>query len=403
MIDPNDRALLSSIRERTGRLAVEVMAFWRVHGPDRVHGGFLGTLDRDGRRMWPFEKGLVQQARHLWAFSSYHAMKEPSAEIRAIADDLYHFIRQYFYSPTRREFYWMISESGPAASDSRKVLYGQAFAIYALATYGRLLGQHDATSLALETFRVIDARAHDDEHGGYLENNDTGYLADGSQKGMNTHLHLMEAYTALFEATRDEHVARRLRELAFIVATKIVQRPNYRSRLEFHDDWTPCGPSVRSWGHDLETSWLLRWTASALGESADPVLCDTALALGTAAGEAAWDTESGSFFEEGSDDGQPIRAARVWWVQCEALPALFELYRATGERTYLARLAATLEFIEKKQRDVERPGTEWFFAVEPDGRPGPRGEHKGEAWKASYHNLRALLWAEKACALALAP
>jgi mannobiose 2-epimerase len=400
MTHESDARFLSSIRERTGRLAVDVMTFWRVHGPDRVHGGFLGTLDRNGQRMWPFEKGIVQQTRHLWAFSTYHAMKEPSAEIRAICDDLYRFITQHFYSPKAREFYWMISESGPAASDSRKVLYGQAFAIYALSTYGRLLGQKDAISLALETFRTIDARAHDDEHGGYLEYNDTGYLADGSQKGMNTHLHLMEAYTALYEATRDPHVERRLRELALVVATKIVQRPAYRSRLEFLNDWTPCGPVVRSWGHDLETSWLLRWTSSVLGGPHEPVLDETALGLGQAAAEAAWDAEHGAWFEEGEGDGQPVRTARVWWVQSEALPALLELYRATGDRKYLERLETTLDFIEQKLRDVERPGTEWFFAVEPDGRPGPRGDHKGEAWKASYHNLRALLWTEKACALA---
>jgi mannose/cellobiose epimerase-like protein (N-acyl-D-glucosamine 2-epimerase family) len=122
--------------------------------------------------------------------------------------------------------------------------------------------------------------------------------------------------------------------------------------------------------------------------------------LGQAAAEAAWDAEHGAWFEEGEGDGQPVRTARVWWVQSEALPALLELYRATGDRKYLERLETTLDFIEQKLRDVERPGTEWFFAVEPDGRPGPRGDHKGEAWKASYHNLRALLWTEKACALA---
>jgi mannobiose 2-epimerase len=392
MLGAADHALCTSLGQRLDRLATEVMTFWRTYGPDRQNGGFFGTLDRHGRRTRPFEKGLVQQARHLWAFSSWYARREPAEEIRTICDDLYRFLMERFYSETRREFHFMMSESGPAASDTRKVLYAQAFAIFALCAYARAFGHDQAASRALDTFRAIDSRAHDDENGGYLENNDSGYLADGSKKGFNTHLHLMEALTALVETTGDRHATRRLHEMATVVADKIVQRPVYRSRLEFLDDWTPVGPDVRSWGHDLETSWMLRWTASVLHEPDGSPLLHTALRLGKTAAEDAWDADNGCWFEEGTDDGRPVAAARVWWVQSEALPALWQLYRATSDRKYLDRLDATLSFIENKLRDVKCPGTEWFFSVDPDGSPGPRGDHKGEAWKASYHNSRGLSW-----------
>ena len=137
MLSAADRALLTSLEKRLDQLAIEVMAFWRTCGPDRKNGGFFGTLDRHGRRTRPFEKGLVQQARHLWAFSSWYEIKEPSQQIRGICDELYRFLVERFYSEARREFHFMMSESGPAASDTRKVLYAQAFGIFALATYAR--------------------------------------------------------------------------------------------------------------------------------------------------------------------------------------------------------------------------------------------------------------------------
>ena len=43
-----------------------VLFFWQRYGLETVHGGFHGTLDRNGSPVDPTAKGLVQQARHVW-------------------------------------------------------------------------------------------------------------------------------------------------------------------------------------------------------------------------------------------------------------------------------------------------------------------------------------------------
>jgi hypothetical protein len=41
------------------------------------------------------------------------------------------------------------------------------------------------------------------------------------------------------------------------------------------------------------------------------------------------------------------------------------------------------------RRDNANPGTEWFFGLTAQNAVNSRGDHKGEEWKASYHNSRA--------------
>jgi mannobiose 2-epimerase len=146
-----------------------------------------------------------------------------------------------------------------------------------------------------------------------------------------------------------------------------------------------------SYGHDIETVWLLVDAARALGWPAD-IVSTAALRMGTLAIREGFDVERGGLFDEGVPGGEVTKPIKVWWAQFEALAGLWWLYRLTGDEVYLDRLASTLDWIEGPARDAEHGG--WYFNVALDGRPDGRGDHKGEVWKTTYHGMRAVLFVD---------
>lgn len=379
---------LGTLRVRLEALGAGVMQFWKAHGPDTRFGGFHGFHDRQGKPKEDAHKGLVQQARHLWSFSTWYARREQSAEIKAIADRTYQFLIEHFLDEKDGEFFYAVSRDGQRVVDPKKQLYAESFAIFALATYADVFGVEEAKRRALACFQSVDRRAHDGEHLGYDQSQDPGWLAPGAQKDTNTHIHLLEAFTALYRASKDHAVRVRLEELVKVVATRIVQPANYAHK-EFFRDWRVHDRAVVSYGHDLETAWLLLDALEALDTPQDAVR-QVALGLGKHSADRGYDSARGGYFEEGTPGGAPTKLEKVWWVQAEALPGLWWLFHLSNEQSYLDRLEGTLTWIETRQLDAEHG--EWFWGINPDGSMGPRGDHKGEEWKAEYHSLRGLLF-----------
>jgi mannobiose 2-epimerase len=381
-------ARLEEVRERINNLAIFDWAFWKKHGPDREHGGFHGTLDRRGSAIAPTDKGLIQQARHLWTTSLWYEKKERSPEIKALSDDLYRFLMTHFYDAGAKEFRFKVSRTGEPI-EARKVLYANAFAIYALTQYARVYGVKEAGDTALACFRSIDASAHDGKFGGYFREGDPPWLTPGAAKETNTHLHLMEAFSSLYAYGKDPVVKERLEELVTLFVTKIIQKEGY-ARKDFLADWTPFGEPVVSYGHDLETSWLLVEAAESLGRPTDPVITSAALTIGKNSAEWGRDQRQGGYFEEGVPGTAPVKREKIWWIQAEALPALYQLFLLSKDHKYIDYLEDTLEFIEDNQADREFGG--WFWGITEDGKIGPHGDNKGEEWKAAYHDLRATVF-----------
>jgi mannobiose 2-epimerase len=396
-IDPALAARLQAIRARLVALGNETFEFWRVHGADREHGGFHGTLDRQGRKIAPTDKGLIQTARHLWAMSMWYERKQPTAEVRALADGLYAFLTRAFEDPATGELGFTVSEAG-AMIEPRLILAGEAQAIYALATYAHAFSDAGAGDRALRLFRAVDARAHDARHGGYRQINDAPWLPPGTEKETNTQVHLMEGLTALYLYRPDPTVRARLEELAAICADKLLQPSGYVHR-DFRLDWSLVGAPAWSYGHDMETGWLLLEAARALGRPDDQNLVAAARTMILTSASAGYDPAQGGYFEEGVPGGAPTKREKAWWVQAEALLALWRGYELTGEVTLIDRLDRTLAFIEQHLRDAQYG--EWYGGVLPDGSLGAGADRKGHAWKASYHTLRTLVFTEAWIAQAL--
>jgi mannobiose 2-epimerase len=290
----------------------------------------------------------------------------------------------------------------PAFSD-RKEMYGESFALYGAAAAYPATHDPKALALAQKAFRWMDEHAYDSRNGGYFEwlardgkviesHADRGKLEMGplvavGYKTMNTHIHLLEAFSQLYEVWKDETVRKRLEELLMIVRDRICVEPGVMG-LYFTSDWRAV-PDHDSYGHDVETAYLMLEAEDVLGVKHDPrtermarMLVDHALAYG-------WDEKLGGFFGEGTTFGKPEERSREWWVEMEGLNALLLMHEKYGQQTtiYFDAFQKQWEFIKKYQTDADFHGV--YQQVGEDGTPV--SVTKGAIWKAAYHDGRALL------------
>ncbi|HTV25052.1 MAG TPA: AGE family epimerase/isomerase, partial [Polyangiaceae bacterium] len=380
---------LQGLSSRLAALAERTMEFWIEHGPDSTFGGFYATLDRAGNPVAPDNKGLVQQARYLWTLATWYERRDPSPAIEALAQRQYEFLSEHFVDAADGAFVLTVSRDGTRVVDGRKQMYAESFALYALATYGRVFDVPEAIELALARFESIDITRHDPVYGGYDQRNDPGFKSAGAEKDTNTHLHLMEAYTALYEATGDALVGERLEELTELIADTLRQDADY-VHSEFLLDWTPFGAPVVSYGHDLETSWLLLEAGRVLGRSNDAGLRASAYLIAETSATGGFDATRGGFFEVGVPGGAATDFDKVWWVQFEALAGLWWDYAIGGVPARLDQLEATLGWIEASE---DSPIGEWFATTNADG-SASGSSNKADEYKESYHPVRSLVFVQ---------
>jgi mannobiose 2-epimerase len=273
--------------------------------------------------------------------------------------------------------------------------------MYAAAGNYKATKDERALDLAKKTFAWLEKFSHDPKYGGYIE----AISADNKQilekpadrnsmvgpygyKSMNSHIHLLESVTALYEIWPDALVKTRLQELFEIVRDKVAVPPGCLN-LYFNLDWRPV-PDHDSFGHDVETAYLLVEAATVLGMPEDAATWKMARALVDHALEFGWDNERGGFYDRGSAFGRPTVTEKIWWVEAEGLNALLLMHEKFGKETtkYWDAFNLQWDFIRKYQVDSKNGG--WLNTVSKEGVANPGAEKSGP-WTECYHQGRALL------------
>jgi len=392
---------LNRIKERTHKLATKIADFWLAHGPDKENGGIYGFHDIKGVPDKNADKGLIQQARHLWFFSLLRKENFNNPSNLAVLDDIchniYNFIITKFRDPEDNLFYFSVSANGNQVKSDIKQFYANAFAIYALSQYGMTFPKHSEQSkeYALNCFHAMVTKGFDSDFGGYDQSQDPWYFSakerqDKVTKDYNTHLHILEAFTALYLFTKDSEVKEKLNSLTDIFLNKMISSRNY-IHLRFKGDWTPYGDPIVSYGHDLEAIWLLKEAMDALGRNEEATAIKKLIKVGAHSAKKGFDSDKGGYFEEGVPNGDVIKSRKIWWVQAEALNGLLYLYKWTGKRKYLKRINRTLDWIEQYQLNKETG--EWYSDLNSDGTPQPNAlKTTGNLWKTAYHAGRACVY-----------
>ena len=345
-------------------LTDNIASFWYSKSLDRDNGGYAINFGPDGKRKGAGTKMIVSQARTVWLFSRLARAGYRKERYIEAADHGYRFLKEKMWDDRHGGFYWEVDATGDRKLRPRKHLYGQAFALYAMSEFYLATGRKDVLDFAVRFFNLLEARSYDKTYGGYVEffNEDWTPVPSGESsymggepglKLMNTHLHLLEAMTTFYRASKLPLARSRLLELISIESNTVVRKNLGACTDKYARDWTPRleGDYARvSYGHDIENVWLLMDACDAAGVSNHPfvdlyrTLFDYSLKYG-------YDEAKGGFYDSGAFNESADRRSKVWWVQTEAIVSALYMNRMTQESKYLDVFDKTSEFIEKKLVD----------------------------------------------------
>ncbi len=408
------------IDEISHSLKTEVLDVWYPTAIDTIEGGFLTNFSFDWKALDLQPKMIVTQARHVWTTSAATKFYQDD-QYRQIAKHGFHFLKDKMWDAEYGGFFTFQQKASARFISGDKLAYGNAFAIYALAAYYSVSNDTAALSLAKKTFHWLEKHAYDSEYKGYFNilNRDgswsssrysdktPGLLSGAGLKDQNSSIHLMEAFTELYRIWPDSLLRERTIELLGLIRDRIITPKGYMT-LFFERDWTPISfrdsaEVVRkinqhfdnvSFGHDVETAYLMLETSHVLGLEISSKTLSVAKKMVDHALAKGWDEANSGFYYEGyyfddSDSMTIINRSKQWWVQAEGLNAFLLMSKLFPyEKKYADAFQKQWEYIKKYLIDHEYG--DWY--VEGlDINPKARKSLKAQSWKGNYHNVRALI------------
>lgn len=367
-----------------------MLPFWKAL-MDEKHGGYFGLVNFDLQVDRKASKGMILNSRILWFFSSCARILQDES-CRLYADHAYEFLKNHGMDRTNGGVYWSLNYDGTCKEDY-KYTYNQAFSIYGLSAYYELTGKKEALDLAFAIFDTIEKKCKDEFGYGEAfykdftsmpnENlSENGVVAD---KTMNTLLHLIEAYTQLFKVSKEQKVRICIEEQLSYFTSKVYNKKLHRQEVFFDKKWNSIA-NIHSYGHDIETSWLMDEATNVLGDTKlkeaigqiTKKLVDTVM-------ENAYHEHS--LYNESEDGVKDTK--RVWWVQAETVVGFLNAYQKfPKQKKYYDAAKDTFQYIMKNMVD-SRVGSEWFSEIRNNKEPIKKD--MVNAWKCPYHNGRMCL------------
>ena len=379
------QATVAAIR---AELTDHIIPFW-LGLIDETNGGFIGQVDFDLTRRPEADKGCILNSRILWFFSeAYITLREP--RLLEAARHAYAMLERML-DPVHGGVYWALHADGSVA-DATKHTYNQGFAVYALSAYYRACGDKRALERAREIYRLIESRCRD--AGGYLEAFTADWQPESNEKlsengvmatrTMNTLLHVLEAYTELHRAEPEEHVRQASVKALERFLHTMYNPEKHRLEVFYDDDYRPL-LDMQSYGHDIESGWLL-WDSAQefLPEKERAPYRAMCLDLLESVRRRAF-TDHGLKNEWVAGETNELR---IWWVQAETMLGLDCGWHLTGDPSWKEDLETQWKTIQRMIVDP-RPGGEWYWSVYEDGSLTERP--MVEEWKCPYHNGRMCL------------
>lgn len=386
---------LESLRTGVYREFYEgLLPFWRTQVLDYQHGGFIGRMSNDLTIDRRAPKGLILNTRLLWTYSALFRYTEDDSFL-TLARRAYEHLNTHFLDEKFGGAFWFIDAQGTVL-DGKKKTYGHAFFIYALVEYVLATQDKAAEKLAIDLFNIVEQHTYDSEFKGYLETFERNWseaedarlssIDMNEKKSMNTHLHVLEAYTHLYRIWKNKTLELKLNELIHVFLDYIVDPTTFHFKLFFDPPWNSKSDRI-SFGHDIEGSWLLCEAADVLGDAElQAKVRDVALNMASAVLKSGVDRDGGIFYE-----GEPtgiVDSDKHWWPQAEGVVGFLNAYQLTHDEQYLNAAIKTWDFIEKYI--IDKKDGEWFWSVSKDHKPST-DQPKVSEWKSPYHNCRACM------------
>lgn len=368
-----------------------ILNYWMKYSVEKDGDGFYGIVNDQNIPDSKAPKAIVINSRILWTFSAAHQMF-PNTAYPLMAQRAYDYIRKYFVDEKYGGVYWSVAADG-SPLETKKQLYGHAFAIYGLAEYSKINKDSEVLNTAIAIFKKAIEYAYDAVNGGYTEaferdwSDTSDYLLTKARnsKSMNTHLHLLEAFTNLYRVWKNESSKFHLRHSIELMLHHIIDPSTNSMTLFFTRDWQRQS-SIISYGHDIEGSWLLCEAAEVLGDKTLINKCkDMAMQMAKAATLGL--AKDGSLNYELDTTDNKLNESKQWWPQAEAMVGFFNAWQLTRKVNYLEKSENAWTFI--KNHLIDKEYGEWCGGI--DANYKILSCDKVTFWKCPYHNGRACM------------
>lgn len=370
----------------------DILEYWMQYSLDEKNGGFFGRIDQENKIDETASKGAVLNARILWSFSAaYNCTKDE--KYLAVANRAFGYINTYFIDKEFGGIYWTVNYKGEP-EDTKKQIYALSFLQYACSEYYQSIKLQAAKTLAVNLYHLIEQYSFDSAQTGYLEAFTRQWKAiddlrlsskdANEKKTMNTHLHVLEAYTNLYRIWPDAALYKSIVLLIKNFTDHIINQQSGHLHLFFTEEWKVKGDIV-SYGHDIEAAWLLLEAAEVIkDEKLIAQLKNVAVKIAAATTEGL-DEDGGLWYEK--EEGHLIKQ-KHWWPQAEAMIGFFTAWQITSLSIYLSYSLNSWQFV--KSKIIDHANGEWFWGVNENG-IAMQGEDKVGLWKCPYHNSRACI------------
>ncbi|HSF53356.1 MAG TPA: AGE family epimerase/isomerase [Algoriphagus sp.] len=412
---------LSIADEMEISLRENLLNTWYPKAIDQDSGGYFSNFTFDFQIKDDLqEKMIVTQSRHLWSNSKAAKRYPNETHYAEGAKHGFVFLRDKMWDQENGGFYQLVSRSGQPLLDKSeyKTAYGNSFAIYSLAAYFDATGDSAGLELAIEAFNWLEKNSHDPVHKGYFQHldqdgtpvvrpADTPSTSELGYKDQNSSIHLLEAFTELYLVWKDPLLKERLEEMLLLVRDTITNDKGSLV-LFFQTDWTPVsfqdqseevimkhkGLDHVSYGHDVETAYLILESSHVLGWEDDSVTLTKAKKMVDHALSFGWDNDLAGFFDEayyftGEEKPRVIKDTKNWWAQSEGMNTLLLMaeHFPQDERDYFGKFEQLWQYNQDYLIDHEHG--DWFSGG-LDKQPDLKTADKGHIWKANYHQFRSM-------------
>jgi cellobiose epimerase len=384
---------------------------------DTQYGGYFSDFDSAWKLNGPQDKMIVTQARYVWSASNAAMFYQKDTLLRSFANHGVLFLKNTMWDKQYGGFYDLVTRTGEPKQEDGQIIkraYGQSFAIYGLANYFNASHDTLALRLAQEAFRWLDKHSYDPKYGGYfqfLQRDGTPFphgLKNSPPKDQNSSIHLLECFTELYRVWPDSTLRERLSSMLRLIRDVITTEQGYLT-LFSRGDWTPVSfkdstEAVRkmnfefdhvSFGHDVETAYLMLEASEVLGLKHDTTTLWIAKKMVDHALRFGWDKERGGIYDGGyyfSGQTKPtiVRNTKEWWSQAEALNSFFMMsdFFPQDTQQYYKQFCLQWDYCKKYVIDQEQGG--WYWGG-TDIVPALKSAPKATIWKGCYHTSRALI------------
>jgi len=399
--------------EALNHLTNELLPFWFDRIKDSENGGYITHFDQDGNDTGEDEKSLIAQSRSLYTMASAHRAGYGDGQCKELARHGFEFLIEKIWDDQNGGFFWTVDRKGNVKIDE-KIIYGLSFCIYSLSEYTLATGDIRGMEYAVKTFDLLQEHCYDTELGGYYEMFDRAWnlkgpgSKGGDRKTLDVHMHLMEAFTTLYECTGKEEHKLKLQENIDLLINKILH-PVYKTGVpQFWPDWQ-VAPQIKfdiiwgwdrytdggekqnaddntCYGHNAEFAWLLTHALNISGIDLKSYR-DLLKTIYDHTVDNGIDTEFGGIYVEGPHSGGVYDREKEFWQQAEGMIGLLDAYLILGDKKYWEAYKHVHRFVFNKV--INHPVGEWWPLLTREGEP--IWTHMSHSWKINYHSVRGTI------------